>query len=116
MSDLWERNYPMRRTMWLATAGLVAVAMIGCGPQTHFKRGYEFTVQTEPSGAQVYVDGEPKGDSPTQVTLEFEIDLENPTKGVGRHFIFVQKAGYEAREREVRATDPTSIFFILDQD
>jgi len=88
--------------MWLA----------GCGP-SHESMDFSFTVQTLPSGARVYVDGEPRGDSPQKVSLEFEYDPEKPFEGIMRHFVHVYKEGYEPAERDVRLSDPSNIFFLL---
>jgi PEGA domain-containing protein len=103
----------MTRASWImVVAALGGVWLAGCGP-SHRTMTMAYTIQTKPSGARVYVDGEPRGDSPQKISLEFKYNPENLFDGVARHFIHVEKAGHEPAEREVRLSDPSTVFFIL---
>jgi len=97
------------------TFGLVAVfavsVTVACVSKKRFTK--EFSISSNPSGAKVLVDGAPVGDTPTNVRMEFELNLDYPDQGLIRHEVTVKKEGYVTQTKSVYHNDPPRVHFEL---
>ena len=59
-------------------------------------RTADVEIVSQPAGAEIVVNGQPRGETPARVTLEY-----------GQHRVALRKSGYRSMEREVAVSDRT---------
>jgi len=86
--------------------GLVALATIAFGSATLFSGSHQaISIDSVPSGAQVYVDGQLRGTTPTSVMMD---------KTLSSHSIRIQKDGYATENVAMgKSMDPVAILNIF---
>jgi len=101
----------------IVTFGLVAAFAVAvtaaCVSKKRFTK--EFSISSNPPGAQVLVDGAPVGNTPTNVRMEFELNLDYPDQGLIRHEVTVKKEGYLTETKSVYHNDPPRVHFEMEK-
>lgn len=92
-------------------AGAIALA---CVSKKKFSK--EFYISSNPPGAEVLLDGQPMGNTPVNVTMDFELNLDYPDRGLIRHEVIVKKKGYVTKRKSVYHNDPPRVHFELEKE
>lgn len=96
---------------WIAVAGVILFTLMSIvGYQKHQKENYQFvTIQSEPTGAQVWIDGVLQGEVTPN---EYKVAKEKATILIG-----IQKKGFQLIQQTRKVADLTApVLFHLDQD
>ena len=101
----------------LIFAGIVTLIMaiaIACVSKKKFTK--EFSISSNPPGAEVLLDGAPVGNTPMNVTMNFELNLDYPDQGLIRHNVMVKKKGYITKQKSVYHNDPPRVHFEMEKE
>ena len=106
----------MKSKIWLTLVvfTLVLAFALACTSRKRFVK--EFNISSNPAGAEVLVDGEPVGNTPVNVRMKFEINLDFPDQGLIRHEVIVKLDGYQTKRKSVYHNDPERVHFELLED
>ncbi len=102
------------RLLSLGTVLLVGLVAFACVSKKKFSK--EFNISSNPPGAEVLVDGQPVGNTPVNTTMDFEINLDYPDRGLIRHEVIVKKKGYQTVRKAVYHNDPPRVHFELEKE
>ena len=105
-----KRNYLVLAA--IITVVVMAIA-IACISRKRFSK--EFSISSNPPGAEILVDGAPVGNSPLNVRMDFEINLDYPDRGLISHEVTAKKEGYLTKSKRVYHNDPPRVHFELDK-
>ncbi len=103
----------MKRKHWifLGVIGLILAVSLSCVSRKRISK--QFSISSNPPGAEVLVDGAPVGNTPVNISMEFEINLDYPDQGLIRHELIVKKKGYVTKRKSVYHNDPPRVHFEL---
>ena len=102
-----------RSSIWIAAMILSTMfAAGGCGSATKFTR--DLVISSEPSGAQVYIDGDKIGETPLKLQTFFTWNKEEPYNSLLRRVVQIQKNGYVPQTRDLYPIDTPNIIFFLE--
>jgi|GEM_PF-1411307 len=102
------------RVYLLGIAFLGLTVALGCVSKKKFSK--EFYISSNPPGAEVLLDGSPAGNTPVTVTMDFELNLDYPDRGLIRHEVIVKKKGYVTKRKSVYHNDPPRVHFELEKE
>lgn len=73
----------------------------------------KFTVETEPVGADIFVDGVPVGKTPATITVKF---AENAQLVIEKKILTVKLTGYQEKKEVISDKGNTKLKFLLSPD
>ena len=107
----------MKQKHWLSV-GLVVLLflaiVIGCQSRKRFSK--EVAISSNPPGAEILVDGQPVGNTPLTVRMDFEINLDYPDKGLISHEVIAKKPGYKTMYKRYFHNYEPRIHFEMEQE
>jgi len=105
----------VKKSIILSFVAVLALAVcVACVSKKRFSK--EFSISSNPAGAAVLVDGAPVGNTPVNITMDFEINLDYPDQGLIRHEVIVKKKGYVTKRKSVYHNDPPRVHFELEKE